>query len=653
MKRWILLAALVAAVAAAGLAPAAPDRNVVPNPDRTFAPVTLPPVPAREYLVSEGFETAVPPTGWTLMTSGEATTWEQTSGAANTGQYSAAVFYGPQGAWQDEWLVTPALDTQGLTSLLLVFAETQVDWDGYGYQHDVMVSTTVPDDPAAFTSVLTMTPNDHPIGNDWQEVTVDLSAYVGLETVYVALRYQGEWADVWYVDDVMVYRPYDHDARAVSVSPAAAIVFPESEITPEFTVKNMGGNTETFDVNMLVMHEGTVILDETLTVTDLPTGEQATVAFSPFLTELGDYVLTGTTLLVGDEYPDNDMAVGGVQCLEGERTPFGVLYTNWGCGPCVAANQALDAWYPLQGNNACLIRVHVWWPSGNDPMYLANTDQCDWMLAMCPTDVNGVPTLYMDNTWDMWDYFPGTWEQAVVDGYLMSATTPSAIAIPYLGFNPDTEEVELFVDVLEALDPQGDYRLFVAISEDGIEAQGPNGEPVHNQAFRWLFPGTEGMPVGAEPGMQAFTVPVALDPGWVFDNLRATVWVMEHPGGLVLNSATMFLSEGGVAIEDDGQAEPQVVPQLETRLAGASPNPFNPQTTIRFSLAREQAVKLAVFDLSGRRIVSLVDEVVPAGHHPVVWNGRDAAGQEVPSGVYLAHMVCEDGIQAAKLMLIR
>ncbi len=646
MKRIFLLDVLTPVLMAVGLAVAAPERMAVPNPERTFATVDMPSAPSREYLLAENFDSGFLPAGWTSMSTGNASTWEQTTRTANSGQHSAAIFWGT--AWQDEWLVSPSLDTQGLSSLYLAWAETAEEVV-YFREHNIMVSTTVPDDPAAFTSVLEMKPASHSFGSDWQAVTVDLSAYVGLETVYIAFRYEGAYADSWFIDDVLVYQPFDHEVGAVQVTPIGATVFPDVELSPQFRVKNFGGNIETFEVNMVVTFEGTTIMDETMTVTELPPGEQTTVAFSSLTTEPGFYVLTGTVLLAGDEYQANDVAVGGLQCADSQRTPFGLLFTNWGCHPCVDANAALDSWYSLQGDQASLIRVHVFWPYSNDPMYLANPDQCQWFLDMCPAMVTAAPTLYMDNTWDMWDYFPGTWPQTVLDGYLMSAGTPSAIAITDLAYIPGTGQVQLSVDVLQALDPQGDYRLFVAISEDGVEAAGPNGETVHNQAFRWLFPGVEGLPVQPEAGLQPFAVPVTLDPGWVQENLRATAWVMEHPNGAVLNSATVFLAENVSAVETENPAEIQAQPRLE----GAFPNPFNPRTTIRFSLEREQAVKLAVYDLAGRRIMNLVDDVLPAGDHPVVWDGRDVSGREVPSGVYFAHMVGADGIQVAKLMLVR
>jgi hypothetical protein len=65
------------------------------------------------------------------------------------------------------------------------------------------------------------------------------------------------------------------------------------------------------------------------------------------------------------------------------------------------------------------------------------------------------------------------------------------------------------------------------------------------------------------------------------------------------------------------------------------PNPFNPSTTISFQLAAQEQVSLSVFDVAGRRIRSLVSgEVLGAGPHTAVWNGRNDQGSPVASGVY-------------------
>jgi hypothetical protein len=71
-------------------------------------------------------------------------------------------------------------------------------------------------------------------------------------------------------------------------------------------------------------------------------------------------------------------------------------------------------------------------------------------------------------------------------------------------------------------------------------------------------------------------------------------------------------------------------------LSNAWPNPFNPRITISFDLAQTAPVRLAVYDMRGSRIVSLVDESMTEGSHSVQWNGCNETGQTVSAGVYMA-----------------
>jgi len=96
------------------------------------------------------------------------------------------------------------------------------------------------------------------------------------------------------------------------------------------------------------------------------------------------------------------------------------------------------------------------------------------------------------------------------------------------------------------------------------------------------------------------------------------------------------------------------LPPLRTALAAAAPNPFNPRTEIRFSLATAAAPELVVFDLMGRRVRTLLaDVVMPAGRHGVAWLGRDDSGRDAASGVYFIRMRADGAVDHLKVTLAR
>ncbi len=88
-------------------------------------------------------------------------------------------------------------------------------------------------------------------------------------------------------------------------------------------------------------------------------------------------------------------------------------------------------------------------------------------------------------------------------------------------------------------------------------------------------------------------------------------------------------------------------------LLGSFPNPFNPTTTVRFVLAEPCPVRIAIYDLRGRLIRTLVDDRRPAGEFTAEWDGRDASGSPAASGVYLCRMTAGDFGDTIKLSLLR
>ncbi|HER43685.1 MAG TPA: T9SS type A sorting domain-containing protein, partial [Candidatus Eisenbacteria bacterium] len=83
------------------------------------------------------------------------------------------------------------------------------------------------------------------------------------------------------------------------------------------------------------------------------------------------------------------------------------------------------------------------------------------------------------------------------------------------------------------------------------------------------------------------------------------------------------------------------------------PNPFNPATTIKFGLKNRGHVSLRIFDAAGRLVAVLVDEDRPAGRYEASWNGSDARGARVASGVYFYRLAAGDFVQTRKMVLLR
>ncbi len=83
------------------------------------------------------------------------------------------------------------------------------------------------------------------------------------------------------------------------------------------------------------------------------------------------------------------------------------------------------------------------------------------------------------------------------------------------------------------------------------------------------------------------------------------------------------------------------------------PNPFNPATTIEFSLPEAGFVTLVVYDITGQKISELVSGEKMPGVHSVVWNGADNTGNKVSSGIYFYRLQAGEFTKTQTMILVR
>ena len=81
--------------------------------------------------------------------------------------------------------------------------------------------------------------------------------------------------------------------------------------------------------------------------------------------------------------------------------------------------------------------------------------------------------------------------------------------------------------------------------------------------------------------------------------------------------------------------EEQVNLHDKTLLLSNYPNPFNPTTTISFSIPEVSKVELSIYNIKGQKIKTLTQNKFTKGNHLVIWNGFNESGDSVSSGVYL------------------
>jgi subtilisin family serine protease len=195
--------------------------------------------------------------------------------------------------------------------------------------------------------------------------------------------------------------------------------------------------------------------------------------------------------------------------------------------------------------------------------------------------------------------------------------------------------------------------------------------------------------VGIQDGTGAVGLNVAYNTAYLHDNMAIRIrsgleWLTCSPasgtipaGGSVdltvgMNAAGMELGAhtGLLTIVSDDPLNPSVdvpvtmmvsdmSPVGETGLPRVTvlnqnvPNPFNPQTTVKFALPHSGKVELKIYDVRGAAVRTLVSGHLEAGQHEAVWQGRDDAGRRVPSGVYFSRLVTDDGVLTRRMTMIK
>jgi len=83
------------------------------------------------------------------------------------------------------------------------------------------------------------------------------------------------------------------------------------------------------------------------------------------------------------------------------------------------------------------------------------------------------------------------------------------------------------------------------------------------------------------------------------------------------------------------------------------PNPFNPSTTISFSIQNDNNVELSIFNIKGQKITTLINEQMQKGKHTIIWSGLDSNNKPVSSGIYLYKVKAGNQESVKRMLLLK
>lgn len=110
----------------------------------------------------------------------------------------------------------------------------------------------------------------------------------------------------------------------------------------------------------------------------------------------------------------------------------------------------------------------------------------------------------------------------------------------------------------------------------------------------------------------------------------------------------------GNIMADSMGGDPTTPPPPATTLEPNYPNPFNPKTTIEYSLSQTSQVSLRIYDVAGRLIRTLVNSEQPPGEQiPIEWDGTDNKGRAMATGIYFLRLDASGHSQTRKMVLLK
>ncbi len=486
---------------------------------------------------------------------------------------------------------------------------------------------------------------------------IDLAAYSHDTDVRIGFRYSdgGGSLQGWAIDNVTVFVPATRDLALLSLTPADSLlgyVQTGYGFTHQAQIYNAGLDTiHSFMLNY-TLAGGSIKSDTISGVNILPfTTNTFTHSIPDSVFTLGKHKVTMWVSLDSDAYAYNDSATNFLNgtsfypqkklAIEsGEGT-----YNGW-------SPRNAHYMHSVRGHDAdaCLISVHEYDPMVDSPYH-------DFLQSL---HWNYVPYILFDRRTsvpiDSFPYYFGVQKQffGFADLQLSSG-----------GYYGNTMSVN--VNVAPAVDLHGDYRLALVITEDGVKGTDSSYDQVNNYAggslgamdgfeskpnpvpatdmtydfvARTISPGPEGVPGMLPADMLVgntyhYTLNATIDPAWQGGPLTAIVLLISHDDSTVLNSNQL-----NVPLKID-------MPTASLLTAGVYPNPAQDCANLYFDLARNQAVSIAISDISGRQLMQLPVLVGNPGRKKVP---MPVGG--LPNGIYFVRVLTEDGNKSVKLEVL-
>jgi len=236
-------------------------------------------------------------------------------------------------------------------------------------------------------------------------------------------------------------------------------------------------------------------------------------------------------------------------------------------------------------------------------------------------DLKSTSQMKTQSTYTLWD-FSDTWSinSSINDGYpyLQDVPTEDALPITLSDFTAEYQEGKVLVNWSTA--SETDNARFLIYRNDEVIAT------------------KDGAGTTSEPHEYAY-VDNDIIPGISYTYALADLSYANELTIHTDHAVTVIIPENGI--------------DEQFALAANYPNPFNPTTVIPYTIKNSGQVNLNIYDMNGELVRTLMNEELPAGHHEVIWDGKNNAGMDVTTGMYISTLTAGDQSDSRKMLLIK
>jgi hypothetical protein len=325
-----------------------------------------------------------------------------------------------------------------------------------------------------------------------------------------------------------------------------------------------------------------------------------------------------------------------------ERKVLAEVFTNSHCPLCPPGHNALESYKQSSPNadNINYIYYHMVYPYSDDALYRDNQTDSDGRDVYYGP-FGSTPKAFFDGAIQQNNY--SSWA-----GILDQEVTVSSPLIINLNGTKEGGDVNINASITRSGDIAGTDLVIHFVVIENIFYQGRNGISLHKNTMRKMItsPTGESFTTNANETKEV-QKSFSLSDDWIPDSLGVVVFIQSNSTKEVYQSAYISYSELELTDVDISTEIPSGY-SIEQNY----PNPFNPSTRITYSISRSEFVSIKVYNVLGKEVATLVNEIKPSGKHIVDFNTESLPGG-LTAGVYFYKLETGNFVSTRKMILLK